>query len=438
VDALRAGKPGSGCPLRSIEPGATHVGHAQPDCAKPTPSRASNAWTGTSVSVVSPACGECRSVASRLPALLDLAPSTDRPRSGGHSFRDYASARASPGHMEATAAEATMSAGIVRSVVDGCLQQGVPRDVLLHAIGTLDLRGPEARVPLARAHDVLRRLQPFQYELVKTPASFVRCTDCGLPGFMLLTAPTMECLLDSFCRYYRLVVNLGHWQPARHSEGIHLRYELAWDTDLASAWVEAAVSTAVSLLRDALVEVPIRRVRFRHPAPPNAAAQSRFFGCPVVFGADDDCIEISYRVMDAEARMRNEPMYRYFEKQVAAQLASADRFTSFIDQARAVILATIPSGDSSEAVIARKLGLGERTLRRKLEEHGSCFRQLLEQARITSARRMLREPGKSVSEIATALGFSEVSAFSRAFRRASGTSPRAYRVSLADPKRSID
>lgn len=280
----------------------------------------------------------------------------------------------------------------------------------------------------ARAHEVIRALQQYQPELSRMPAASIRCTDCGPPGFMLLTAPSMECFLDSLCRYYRLVVDLGNWRADHRSEGVHLVYELGWDTALASAWVEAALSTAVSLLRDALIEVPIRRVRFRAAAPRNAAAHSRFFGCPIDFGADDDCIVIPHRLMESTARMRNEPMYRYFERQMAAQLESIEHPRSFVDRVRSAIVAMIPTGEASATALARQLGMGERTLRARLEQEGSCFRQLMEQARMQSAERMLRGSDSSLTDIAAALGFSEVSAFSRAFRRRAGISPRAYRV----------
>ena len=321
-----------------------------------------------------------------------------------------------------------MPAVIVRTYVASCTRQGILHDDLVRAVGDLDLKNPDGRVPIARAHDALRVLQSLERDVATMPTASVGCADLGPPGFMLLTAPSMECLLASLCRYYRLVVNLGSWRVSNHSDGLHLVYELEWDSELAPVWVEAAVSTVGSLLRDALVKMPVSRVRFRHSAPRNAAAYSRFFGCPIDFVADSNCIVIPHGLMESSARMRNEPMYRYFERQMDAQLAGVEHPGSFVEQVLSVIVAKISTGDVCSAAIARQLGMGERTLRRKLEEQGSCFRHLLEQARTRAAERMLRASDSSLTDIAAALGFSEVSAFSRAFRRGSGLSPRAYRV----------
>lgn len=350
-------------------------------------------------------------------------------RAGPHAGGDSDSASSSPKRMDSTGQDATMSVGIVRAVVNNCLELGVPRSALWRAVGELDLENPEGRVPLARAHDIVSALQPFHRGLTTMPAASVRCTDCGPPGFMLLTAPSIECFLDSLRRYYRLVVDVGNWRVSHNSDGVYLVYELSWDIDLVSAWVEAALSTTVSLLRDALVGVRIRRVRFRHAAPRYASSHLRFFGCPIDFGADDDCIVIEHCVMDSSTRMNNEPMYRYFERQLAAQVSSASHSPSFVERVHSAVVARVAAGDASAAAVARQLGMSERTLRRRLEEQGSCFRLLLEQARLKSAERMLRASDSSLTEIAAALGFSEVSAFSRAFRRGAGISPRAFRVS---------
>ena len=77
--------------------------------------------------------------------------------------------------------------------------------------------------------------------------------------------------------------------------------------------------------------------------------------------------------------------------------------------------------------MAADFGMSQRTLQRKLSDIGLSYQQLLDETRHELARRYLDDQGKSVTEITFLLGFSEQSAFTRAFKRWSGMSPSAYR-----------
>ena len=71
--------------------------------------------------------------------------------------------------------------------------------------------------------------------------------------------------------------------------------------------------------------------------------------------------------------------------------------------------------------------MSNRTLQRKLKEEGVSFSHILQESRIQLAKSYLRQPNRSVIEVCYLLGFSEPSAFSRAFKRWTGDSPASYR-----------
>src|SRR4051812_18541685 len=79
------------------------------------------------------------------------------------------------------------------------------------------------------------------------------------------------------------------------------------------------------------------------------------------------------------------------------------------------------------AEIARQLGTNQRSLVRHLSSEGTTFRQICGQVQFQASQRLLRK-GVSVSAVAQALGFSEISAFTHAFRRWSGESPSSWRL----------
>ena len=87
----------------------------------------------------------------------------------------------------------------------------------------------------------------------------------------------------------------------------------------------------------------------------------------------------------------------------------------------------MPHGKASAAEIARRLGLSQRTLARRLAGEGLSFSQILHELKLDLATRYLRE-GLTVSRIAWLLGYHEVSAFTHAFKRWTGKSPRQLRL----------
>jgi AraC-like DNA-binding protein len=98
------------------------------------------------------------------------------------------------------------------------------------------------------------------------------------------------------------------------------------------------------------------------------------------------------------------------------------------DQVRAMVHSLLMTGRCSQAVVASSLGLSERTLQRRLQEEGTGFRELLDEVRSGLAVNYMREPRFRLTDVAQMLGYSELSAFTRSFRRWVGVSPRQWRT----------
>lgn len=111
------------------------------------------------------------------------------------------------------------------------------------------------------------------------------------------------------------------------------------------------------------------------------------------------------------------------ERASCATCADAD----LLVELRQRIFEALPDGGATLDAIAAKLGFSERTLQRRLQEVRLNFQQLVEQLRFDTACRYLKHGELPLTEIGYRLGYSEPSAFSRAFRRWSGVSPLMYR-----------
>lgn len=159
----------------------------------------------------------------------------------------------------------------------------------------------------------------------------------------------------------------------------------------------------------------VREVRFAH-AGEATPAYADVFRAPVRFSAGEDAIEIA-------------------SDRLALPLVSADPITSSAIEARIAQLTTAPPADlfldrvraaaasaGSPAAIAKQLGVSERTLRRQLAHHATNLRELVDGARRARADGLLAA-GRTVKEVAFELGFSEPSAFSRAYKRWTGKAP---------------
>ncbi len=99
---------------------------------------------------------------------------------------------------------------------------------------------------------------------------------------------------------------------------------------------------------------------------------------------------------------------------------------------RETLAAAIMTGDPLEEAVAARLGLGKRTMQRKLEAEGYTFREILASFRTERAKELLRETELSVQDIAASLGYLEVNSFRRAFHRWEGVTPTEFssRVSV--------
>jgi AraC-like DNA-binding protein len=168
--------------------------------------------------------------------------------------------------------------------------------------------------------------------------------------------------------------------------------------------------------------VTLGRVR-----PPDAAPWERFFGCRVAFGAAQDGFQLSGRDADAPLPVANRQLAGALDAILAKQLAGLDG-GNVAARCKAALLERLASGESPEQDIATSLHMSRRTLQRKLAEADLTYQQLLDDTRHELALCYVDDPGRSLTEITFLLGFSGQSAFTRAFRRWTGTSPSGYRA----------
>jgi AraC-like DNA-binding protein len=194
------------------------------------------------------------------------------------------------------------------------------------------------------------------------------------------------------------------------------------------AAVEAYASGVLATM-SALSGRPLRAswVTFPLPTPADSRRYERFFACPVAWAGPAvevafDAAVLEYRLPRADTRL-----FGYLSKRAAELLAAIPDDADVVNRTRREIAACLAQGEPRLGTVARRLGLSERTLHRRLTQSGSGFAALVEQARRDRAQMLLRDPALSCSEVAALLGYSDPAVFFRAFKRWTGATPQAWR-----------
>ncbi|MEZ5238264.1 MAG: helix-turn-helix domain-containing protein [Microthrixaceae bacterium] len=167
-------------------------------------------------------------------------------------------------------------------------------------------------------------------------------------------------------------------------------------------------------------------VSFRHGAPADDAPHRDYFGCQVRFSAARDALCFGNEVLERRPALADEGLSSYLLAELEQLHWSASERSLVLD-VRSAVTDALPDGQPSKSQIARRLGMSERTLHRRLAEHGESFQELATRVRREAAESLLSNPQHSLAEVAFLTGFSDQSAFTRAFGRWTGVTPAAYR-----------
>ena len=309
---------------------------------------------------------------------------------------------------------------------------GIDSGRFAQQVGIASVELPDARTRLPSAMLDVAFEQAAQ--MIPDPAFALRAGECWHPshlgplGYGWLSSGTLRTALRRMARYTRL---LGQRMASRCVEdpaGLRFVYDHGrGQGPAAPVMADFGLALVLSMCRtnygqDLVPEV----VTLRRPAPADKGPYERLFGCPVRFAAPEDAFVLSRHAVDRALPTSNHELAVTFDTILARQLGELDA-AAFPDRCRSFLLQELTSGEPSEEGLARFMGLSRRTLQRKLGDLGLTYRTLLEKTRYDLALRYLDDPARSVTDITFLLGFSEQSAFSRAFKRWNGKAPSEYR-----------
>lgn len=256
----------------------------------------------------------------------------------------------------------------------------------------------------------------------------------GIVEYVCRSAPTVGDALTQWVRYLGILddaveVALVDWG------GDHRALRVTRESEApAPASHELCFALVVKHARAMLeAELEVESVRFVHrPRREDTVARHRaFFGAPVFFGAEHTELVLTRRTLATALTTRDPNLLAILLASAETQNQRGSTDLPLTAQVRRRIQASLRTDGAELEAVAKELGLTARSLQRRLKDEGVSFQGLRDEARQALADRYL-DQGHSIAEISFLLGFSEPSAFFRAFKRWTGLTPIERRSRRAE------
>ena len=295
------------------------------------------------------------------------------------------------------------------------------------------LQSNDARFPNA----VIERMWELALQDSGNPAIGVLAAQAFQPaaldvmGFAMMSSPDLRGAVERAVRYADIVSNASSGRLSSVPGG--QRFEILTRFGHTPPPRQGRDFVLLSMLRFlrwiAGRELRPLAVEFAHVTPANPQAYADAFGSALRFGAPAYALLLSDDDLNAPLVTSNPLLAELHDRYVQERMRSL-REDELVAQLRRLLVQALPDGEPSRTRMARQLGIGERTLQRRLGDVGSSFHALLEQTRQALAEGYLKNDQVSLGEVGYLLGYADQTSFARAARRWFGISPRQYRAGV--------
>lgn len=288
---------------------------------------------------------------------------------------------------------------------------------------------PGEAVSVSRWRELLDQaagLQPASGpELGLTIGARVQTEHVGVLGYLVASSATLGEALLAYQRYetlfYGTTIAEAHWEGSS--------VEIRWPPTTLGPIADAIGIAALYAFIQRHLSQPLRleKVAFIHPVPTHAEAFERYFDCPVHFSDTHTRVRFAASQLATPMRQGDSSLKALLDRQARAALSAMPDSAGFDEAIRSCILRGLPEGRVTLPEVAASLHRSVRTLQRRLSQRNLVWRDLLDRVRLSLAQEYLMDASLALSDIALLLGYTEQSAFTRAFKRWTGTTPARWR-----------
>jgi AraC-like DNA-binding protein len=258
----------------------------------------------------------------------------------------------------------------------------------------------------------------------------MKSDEYGAFGLAWKSAPNLRGSYIRAERYGHVLGSAETYTLCKTNNGLFFDLQKAGDGRLGMILSNEASMSAVDVISkevSAANFMPLA-VYFKHAPRGNVSVYEDHFDCPVYFETDRDALLVSEESLDAHNKLGDQTIASFFDRHLEQELASLSDEKGLEQSVRRVVANVLSEGVPTLSLVANEMGMGTRTLQRRLSDQGHSFQSVVDMARKDLAQRLLRETEYSLAEVAFLTGFSEQSGFTRAFKRWAGQTPRSYRL----------
>lgn len=307
------------------------------------------------------------------------------------------------------------------------------------------------------AHELLRQLK-LDSSILSQAESFIACADfarlleaaaqatsddafglhfgargnpknIGPLAYTVLNAPTIAAAFDVAGRYMHLHNGAVSMSVGATPQLVYLRYRHSnIGPEEPRQFNEYSMAVTLNVLRMMVgSQWSPREAQFAHKAPRDASEHLKVVGAPVLFDCATNALVVEREFFDRAVPAADPRLYEIMRQYLDDVLRKMPREDGPLASVRKAIAESMREGSPNLRRIAQKLATSPRTLQRQLKHYGLDFKNLVDDTRRQFALDYLKSPGDTLTQIAFLLGYSEVSAFNRAFKRWTGKTPLDYR-----------
>lgn len=319
-----------------------------------------------------------------------------------------------------------------RPIVTGLRKLGYDPAPVLAAVGIEEaiLDDPDAQFPMSAGVGLLLRAVEMTGDR-DLGLHLAEQADLGVLDvhfYAMISSPTLGAAYERLCRYQRLIHETSRVTLDAGKDRATLRHQMPGGLAVPRQSAEFILAAWVRGGRVATGQdwAPLE-VRFAHPQPADTREHARFFRAPVRFATGENALDLPASLLDLPCVGADASLLAVLDRYAADRLEQAPRSTRMADRVRAALAEDLRGGEPSVERLASRLKMSVRTLNRALAAEQTSYRKLLDQLRQELAVRLLRDPRVAIQEVAFLTGFSELSAFYRAFKRWTRQTPAEFR-----------
>ncbi|GGE57729.1 AraC family transcriptional regulator [Actibacterium pelagium] len=322
----------------------------------------------------------------------------------------------------------------VHKAIDAAGVDGVQR-AGFYQIARVDPKAPfdpKAMIPDSVFFDLLETLVAKTDQGRSIPVRIgasMRCDDYGAFGLAFKSAPDLLGSYKRVERFGKVVTSIANFRVVERGATTLMEVIPDHPARLGLTMTnELAVAAALALSKEvsAGLITPLT-VHLSLGAPADDRAQQAHFGCPVHYDSPRDALEIETAVLQRPNRVSDAGISAFFDAHLNAELGKIGDPSSLSAQVMDQISEALSEGVPTLGYVAERLGMSTRTLQRRLADAGLAYQDLVAAARQRLASTLLHETDYALSEIAFLTGYSDQSAFNRAFKRWFGQTPASAR-----------